>query len=102
MRTRHQPEFARLGLSEAQVLAIYRTMLLARRLDERQWLLNRSGKQAFVISCQGHEASGVASASALQPGRDIMVPYYRSLPAVLAFGTSARDEIGRASCRERV
>ena len=26
-----------------------------RRVDERSWILNRQGKAAFVISCQGHE-----------------------------------------------
>ncbi|MBI4493611.1 MAG: thiamine pyrophosphate-dependent dehydrogenase E1 component subunit alpha [Chloroflexi bacterium] len=91
IRAQHQPEHERLGLSADQVLRMYRTMVLARRLDERQWILNRQGKQAFVISCQGHEASGVGSASALQPGLDLMCPYYRSLPAVLVFGSTARD-----------
>ena len=90
-RAGHRPEHALLGLSDEQVLRMYRTMLLARRLDERQWILNRQGKQAFVIGCQGHEAAGVGSASALRPGLDIMLPYYRSLPAVLVFGTTARD-----------
>src|SRR5919201_5649251 len=65
---------------------IYETMLLARAVDERQWVLNRQGRQPFHISCQGHEASGVGSAFALEPGKDVMVPYYRSLAAVLAFG----------------
>ena len=65
---------------------MYETMLLARAVDERQWVLNRQGRQPFHISCQGHEGSGVGSAFALEPGRDVMVPYYRSLAAVLAFG----------------
>lgn len=97
---RHEPEYVRLGLTSEQLLRMYRTMVLARRLDERQWILNRQGKQFFVIGCQGHEASGVGSASALQPGLDVMLPYYRSLPAVLVFGTTARDvlleSLGRA------
>lgn len=46
---------AQLGLSDNDVLQMYETMLLARRLDERMWLLNRAGKIPFVISCQGHE-----------------------------------------------
>ena len=61
-------------------------MLLARAVDERQWILNRQGREAFHISCQGHEGSGVGSAFALDRDRDVMVPYYRSLAAVLAFG----------------
>jgi 2-oxoisovalerate dehydrogenase E1 component alpha subunit len=70
---------------------MFETMLLARALDERQWILNRQGRQAFHISCQGHEASGVGSAFALDPSRDVMVPYYRSLAAVLAFGVTPLD-----------
>ncbi|MBV9582014.1 MAG: thiamine pyrophosphate-dependent dehydrogenase E1 component subunit alpha [Chloroflexi bacterium] len=69
---------------------MFATMLLARAVDERQWILNRQGIQPFHISCQGHEASGAGSAYALDPARDVMVPYYRSLAAVLAFGVTPR------------
>src|ERR1051326_6161823 len=65
-----------LGLSRDQLLEMLETMLLARAVDERQWILNRQGREAFHISCQGHEGSGVGSAFALDPSRDIMVPYY--------------------------
>src|SRR5579871_2153010 len=85
------PIHAQLGLTPERLLEMFETMLLARALDERQWILNRQGRQAFHISCQGHEASGVGSAFALDRSRDVMVPYYRSLAAVLAFGVSARD-----------
>jgi 2-oxoisovalerate dehydrogenase E1 component subunit alpha len=74
------------SLSAERLLEMYETMLLARAIDERQWVLNRQGRQPFHISCQGHEASGVGSAFALERGKDVMVPYYRSLAAVLAFG----------------
>jgi len=70
---------------------MFQTMLLARAIDERQWILNRQGRMPFHISCQGHEASGVGSAFALDPTRDVMVPYYRSLAAVIAFGVTPRD-----------
>src|SRR5215207_6227445 len=75
-----------LGLSRERLLEMFETMLLARAIDERSWILNRQGKQPFHISCQGHEGSGVGSAVALDPERDVMVPYYRSLAAVIAFG----------------
>src|SRR5438105_14079799 len=77
-----------LGLSVERLHEMFETMLLARAVDERQSILNRQGREAFHISCQGHEASGVGSAFALDPDRDVMVPYYRSLGAVLAFGIS--------------
>ncbi|MBV9174926.1 MAG: hypothetical protein JOZ81_33100, partial [Chloroflexi bacterium] len=89
-RAREAPEHERLGISPERCLQMYEAMLLARLLDERQWILNRQGLQAFHISCQGHEASGVGSAFALDPERDVMVPYYRSLGAVVAFGVTPR------------
>ena len=70
---------------------MFEVMLLARTIDERQWVLNRQGREAFHISCQGHEGSGVGSAFALDRDRDVMVPYYRSLAAVLAFGEASGD-----------
>ena len=88
------------GPTRQRQLWMYETMLLARALDERQWILNRQGRQAFVISCQGHEAAQVGSASALTPGRDIMAPYYRDLAAALAFGVTARDVLLEALSRQ--
>src|SRR6187549_931319 len=85
------PRHEVLGLSRERLLQMFETMLLARAVDERQWVLNRQGKQPFHISCQGHEGSSVGSAFALDPSRDVMVPYYRSLGAVMAFGMTARD-----------
>ena len=88
------------GLGRERLLQMYEAMLLARAVDERQWILNRQGRQAFHISCQGHEGSGVGSAFALERGKDVMVPYYRSLAAVMAFGMTARDVFLAALARE--
>ncbi|MFC5540293.1 MAG: thiamine pyrophosphate-dependent dehydrogenase E1 component subunit alpha [Bacilli bacterium] len=82
---------AELGLSDSDVLKMYETMLLARRLDERMWLLNRAGKIPFVISCQGHEAAQVGAAFALDPTRDYIAPYYRDMGVVLHFGMTPRE-----------
>jgi 2-oxoisovalerate dehydrogenase E1 component alpha subunit len=70
---------------------MYSTMLLARRLDERAWILHRQGKIAFHISGIGHEAAQVGAALALERGKDWVVPYYRDLALMLAFGYSPRD-----------
>jgi 2-oxoisovalerate dehydrogenase E1 component alpha subunit len=80
-----------LGLSDDQVLAMYETMLLARRIDERMWLLNRSGKIPFVVSCQGQEAAQVGAAFALDRDKDFVLPYYRDLGVVLTFGMTATE-----------
>ncbi|MET3682416.1 2-oxoisovalerate dehydrogenase E1 component alpha subunit [Alkalibacillus flavidus] len=80
-----------LGLSDEQVLEMYRTMLLARKIDERMWLLNRAGKIPFVISCQGQEAAQIGASYALNLDKDYVAPYYRDLGVVLAFGMTTRE-----------
>ncbi|MYL71853.1 thiamine pyrophosphate-dependent dehydrogenase E1 component subunit alpha [Halobacillus litoralis] len=80
-----------LGLSDDQVLDMFRTMLLARRIDERMWLLNRAGKIPFVISCQGQEAAQVGASYALDREKDYALPYYRDMGVVLSFGMTAQD-----------
>ncbi len=84
---RHQA----LGLTDQEAVDMYRTMLLARKIDERMWLLNRSGKIPFVISCQGQEAAQVGAAFALNREMDYVLPYYRDMGVVLAFGMTAKD-----------
>ena len=68
------------------VFNMFQTMLLARRIDERMWLLNRSGKIPFVISCQGQEAAQVGAAFALDREKDYVFPYYRDVGVVLHLG----------------
>jgi len=80
-----------LGISDDIVLSIFKTSLLARRLDERLWLLNRAGKIPFSISCQGHEVAQVALAHNFEVTRDYAFPYYRDLGTVLTFGMTPRD-----------
>ncbi|MDQ0269375.1 thiamine pyrophosphate-dependent dehydrogenase E1 component subunit alpha [Cytobacillus purgationiresistens] len=80
-----------LGLSDEKVLEMYETMLLARRIDERMWLLNRAGKIPFVISCQGQEAAQVGAAFALDREKDYALPYYRDMGVVLAFGMTPKE-----------
>jgi 2-oxoisovalerate dehydrogenase E1 component alpha subunit len=82
-----------LGLSEDDLLRLYRHMLRARRVDERMWILNRQGKAAFVISCQGQEAAQVGAAYNLRPGYDYVYPYYRDAGIVMTLGMSARDQL---------
>jgi len=80
-----------LGLTDDQVIEMYKTMLLARKIDERMWLLNRAGKIPFVISCQGQEAAQVGAAFALDREKDYVAPYYRDLAVVLAFGMTTEE-----------
>lgn len=80
-----------LGLSDDDVLMIYETMLRARRIDERMWLLNRAGKIPFVVSCQGQEAAQAGAAYALDKEKDWVAPYYRDMAVVLHFGMTTKD-----------
>lgn len=80
-----------LGLSDQDVLNMYETMLLSRKIDERMWLLNRSGKIPFVISCQGQEGAQVGAAFALDKTKDYILPYYRDVGVVLHFGMTAKE-----------
>ncbi|WP_141431840.1 thiamine pyrophosphate-dependent dehydrogenase E1 component subunit alpha [Bacillus sp. 03113] len=82
---------AALGISDEKALAMYEMMLLARRIDERMWLLNRAGKIPFVISCQGQEAAQIGASFALDREKDYILPYYRDLGVVLSFGMTAKD-----------
>ena len=87
------------GLPHETLLEMYRLTALARALDERMWQLNRSGKAAFIVSGQGHEAAQVGAAFALERGTDIVLPYYRDLALSLAFGLTANDVMMAALAR---
>ena len=89
--TEQQLMHEQLGLTNEDVIKMYETMLLARRIDERMWLLNRAGKIPFVISCQGQEAAQVGAAFALDHTKDYIAPYYRDMGVVLHFGMTAQD-----------
>jgi len=80
-----------MALPQETLLEMYRVMLLARRLDERAWVLHRQGKIAFHISGIGHEAAQVGAALAIERGKDWVVPYYRDLAMMLALGMTPRE-----------
>ena len=80
-----------LGLTEDDLVGMYRTILLARVLDQRIWSLNRMGKAPFVVSAQGHEGAQVGSAWAIRKGTDAVLPYYRDLGVMLALGMTAYE-----------
>ena len=79
------------GLGREELLGMYRSMLLARALGQRMWLLARTGKAHFAVSGDGQEAVQVAAAQALDRTQDWALPYYRDLAMMLALGITARD-----------
>ncbi len=85
------PLAASVGLTDADLVDMYRTVALARAVDERMWILNRAGRIPFVISGQGHEGAQVGLTWPLEKGNDWIAPFYRSIATCIAFGMSARD-----------
>jgi 2-oxoisovalerate dehydrogenase E1 component alpha subunit len=82
---------AGVGLSDADLIEMYRLVALSRAVDERMWILNRAGRIPFVISGQGHEGAQVGIAWAFERGHDWIAPFYRSIATCLTFGMSTRD-----------
>jgi len=78
-------------LSNKEIIAAYKVIKEARKLDERLWQLNRIGKSTFNISGQGAEVGQVAMAMAFNSQEDYFLPYYRDMAAVMWFGTTAKD-----------
>src|SRR5256885_7406100 len=96
LQDRHTP----LGLSGDEVVAMWRTILLTRRLDQKIWALNRMGKAPFAVSCQGHEGAQIGSAWALREGHDVVCPYYRDTGVMVALGMTAAEIMEAVFARE--
>jgi 2-oxoisovalerate dehydrogenase E1 component alpha subunit len=83
-----QESFDRQGLSDEQLVAIMRTMLMHRMLENRGFQLNRQGKIPFASASEGHEGVQAGAAMAFERGNDILVPYYRDLGLALGIGVT--------------
>jgi 2-oxoisovalerate dehydrogenase E1 component alpha subunit len=73
------------------LLALYHTMVMARAIERRLWVLGRLEHLPASLRVTGFEAVQVAAAAALRPGRDWVVPCHLDLALNLALGLSPLD-----------
>src|SRR5699024_750766 len=76
--------------SAAEILPLFKQMLLVRTFDAKAIALQRTGKLGTYAACLGHEATHVGIGASMRP-EDVFAPSYREYGAQFMRGVKPRE-----------